>query len=181
MKYSIFLLVIVVSSCTTSSFYKEIDRQVEDVNRLDSNVIKWEEYRNPAKKVFKKLRRKLKHSNHIVYIYTLYYTGMSIYAGKVSECLVYDMNSNKSYHIHIKKNKIMIQPRKVSSVFKEFLLKNYLEEKNDYLKSLQNNVRWDDFYGGYHYILEVKKNEKMKYLVLEPIFLNEKGIPLSNN
>jgi hypothetical protein len=71
----------------------------------------------------------------------------------------------------------MLQPKSISFVFEEFLLNNYLDNKVDYLESLQNNVRWSHSYGGYHYVLEVKKNEKMKYLVLEPIYLNEKGAP----
>lgn len=71
----------------------------------------------------------------------------------------------------------MLQPKSISFVFEEFLLNNYLDNKVDYLESLQNNVKWSHPNGVYHYILEVKKNEKMKYLVLEPIYLNEKGTP----
>ncbi|WP_126974516.1 hypothetical protein [Gynurincola endophyticus] len=179
MKYSIFLLVIIVSSCTTSSLYKEIDRQVEEVNNEDSDIIKWEGDWNPSKKVFKKLRGKLKHSNHIIYIYTWVYTGMSIYYGKVSECLVHDMSSNKSYNIYIYKRKIKIQPKGMDFVFEEFLLKNYLKKNIDYLISLQNNnTEWvDHVLDSYHYILDYKKNKKIEYLVLESISF-ENGAPL---
>lgn len=185
MKYSIFLLFVVVSSCTTSSLYKEIDRQVEEVNRIDSNVIKWKGYWNPAKKAFKKLRGKLKESNHIIYIYIYIwqYAGMYPLDRTFYMALIYDVDQEKSYKIYVrdtKKGKMKIQPKDMDFMFEKFLLKNYLENKVDYLKSIQNNsTEWvDDFYGGYSYILDVKKNRKMKYVILEPIFFDENGNPL---
>lgn len=92
--------------------------------------------------------------------------------------MVYNVKSEKKYYIYKEKKKVIINPKSISFVFEEFLLDNYLDKKNDYLKSLQNNVKWSHPNGVCHYILEVKKNEKMKYLVLEPIYLNENGIPL---
>lgn len=69
MKYFIFLSIILLFSCSSTTFFKEIDTRVEEINNQHNNIIKWKEVVKTSEKIFRKLNNQLRNSDHYIYIY----------------------------------------------------------------------------------------------------------------
>jgi len=162
-----------IIGCKSNNFY----------NRLISiNEVKFH-YNHVDRTVFKMLQDSLMGIDHLIYIYN-HINHLPIIGTRDFDALVYDYKKGKTYYIHNKDLKSL--DIRVTENNEDFhvinsVLKYYLQNKTDYLKSFENkDISEGGLWITYVYDIDVKRNE-VEDLKLESLTFDKSGVPITFN
>jgi len=179
-----FLILILIFGCSSkkqninaNDFYTEIESGIKKHNSFENDTEYFKTKKlNPVKYIFNNLEKQLKNTNHLVFLFT-WVNHLPSIETKHFQSIIYDFDNNKKYYCYnfVDNYKNIIIEETLPKDFQtaDMVIKNYEQNKIDYLRTLQNRFNSAEI-GQDYLIQEIDLQKKTnKTLVLKSITLDD--------
>ena len=122
------VLIILLSGCQSNRFYKTVRTLKFEKTSKYSRL-----FDNDQKRIFTKLKKELKNTNHIIYLYMPDYKAMS----REDRGFIFDVDNGDYFSIIFGKDNAIVEKTEYpKDSYEAFALEKYLDKKYEYLQNL---------------------------------------------